>query len=299
MKKLRSTALLFLTAAIWGFAFVAQVVGVEHMGSMTFNGIRFFLGGVSLIPIIFIFERDDFKNHHKIRRSFVSSIGAGVILFIAATLQQYGIEITKSSGKSGFITGVYTVLVPIFALIFFKRKTAWNIWFGAVMCLVGLFLLCMTGESLDFGKGELLLLIGAVFWAFHILYVDHFALTISSLKFCVGQFLCCSALSMITALFTEDISLAGITAGIVPILYGGFMSVGIAYTCQIIAQKDADPTVATIVFSMESVFSAIGGALLLNEALELKNYLGCALMFAGIVVSQLSFGRFKKVYTNK
>lgn len=293
VKKIKSTVLLFLTASIWGFAFVAQVVGAEHMGSMTFNAIRFFLGAVSLIPVIAIFERNDYKDKAKIKHSLFTSIGAGVILFIAAALQQYGVLITQSSGKSGFITGLYTVLVPIFAFLIWRKKTAINIWVGALLCVVGLFLLCMTGERLGFGIGELLLFIGAIFWAFHILYVDRFANTISSLTFCFGQFLTCSLLSAIGAAFTETVTWNGIVSGIIPILYGGFMSVGIAYTCQIIAQKDADPTFATIVFSTESVFSAIGGALLLQEVLAPTNYLGCLIMFAGIVLSQLEFKKAK------
>lgn len=292
-KKIRSTILLFLTAGIWGFAFVAQVVGGEHMGSMTFNALRFFLGGLSLLPVIFLFERKALKDKAKLRHSLLSSLGAGVILFIAAALQQYGVDITHSSGKSGFITGLYTVLVPVFAFLFWRKKTAVNIWVGALLCLGGLFLLCMSGEALAFGPGELLLFIGAIFWAFHILYVDHFANTISSLVFCFGQFITCALCSAVLALCTETISLAGIQNGLVPILYGGLMSVGVAYTCQILAQKDADPTFATIVFSTESVFSAIGGVLLLHEALEWKNYLGCVIMFAGIVCSQLEWKKRK------
>lgn len=292
--KIKSTLLLFLTAAIWGFAFVAQVVGAEHIGSMTFNAIRFFLGAVSLIPVIAVFERTAFKNKAKIKYSLLASVGAGVILFIAASLQQYGVEITQSSGKSGFITGLYTVLVPVFAFIILRRKTAVHIWIGAILCLIGLFLLCMAGENLQFGIGELLLLIGAVFWAFHILYIDRFADTISSLTFCFGQFLTCSLCSAIAAVCTETVTWGGIQSAAIPILYGGFMSVGVAYTCQILAQKDADPTFATIVFSTESVFSAIGGAVILHEVLEWKNYLGCFIMFAGIVCSQLDFKKQEK-----
>lgn len=290
-KKIRSTFLLFLTAAIWGFAFVAQVIGGEHMGSMTFNALRFFLGGMSLLPVIFVFERGALKNRALIKRSLLLSLGAGVILFIAASLQQYGVDITHSSGKSGFITGLYTVLVPMFAYVFWRKKTAIQTWIGALLCIVGLFLLCMSGETLQFGRGETLLFIGAVFWAFHILYLDYFANTISALIFCFGQFITCALCSAVSALLTETITLSGISGGLSAVLYGGLLSVGVAYTCQLLAQKDADPTFATIVFSTESVFSAIGGALLLHEALEWKNYLGCLLMFAGIVISQLNLKR--------
>lgn len=294
VKKIQSTVLLFLTAAIWGFAFVAQVVGGETMGSMTFNALRFFLGAISLLPVIFFFERRALRDRVKTRRSLLASLGAGVILFIAAALQQYGVDITHSSGKSGFITGLYTVLVPVFAFLFWRRKTALNIWVGALLCLVGLFLLCMSGETLQFGFGELLLFIGAIFWAFHILYVDRFANAISPMLFSCGQFFTCALCSGIAAVFTEPIAWSGIQSGMVPILYGGLLSVGVAYTCQILAQRDADPTFATIVFSTESVFSAIGGALLLHEVLEWKNYLGCVIMFAGIVCSQLDLKSRKR-----
>lgn len=290
-KKIRSTFLLFLTAAIWGFAFVAQVIGGEHMGSMTFNALRFFLGGMSLLPVIFVFERGALKNRALIKQSLLLSLGAGVILFIAASLQQYGVDITHSSSKSGFITGLYTVLVPMFSYVFWRKKTTIQTWIGAILCIVGLFLLCMSGETLQFGKGEILLFIGAVFWAFHILYLDYFANTISALIFCFGQFITCALCSAVSALLTETITLSGISGGLSAVLYGGLLSVGVAYTCQLLAQKDADPTFATIVFSTESVFSAIGGALLLHEALEWKNYLGCLLMFAGIVISQLNLKR--------
>lgn len=294
LKKIRSTVLLFLTAGIWGFAFVAQVVGGEHMGSMTFNALRFFLGAVSLVPAILVFERGALKNRALLRHSLLASLGAGVILFVAAALQQYGVDITHSSGKSGFITGLYTVLVPVFAFVFWRKRTPAQIWVGAFLCLAGLFLLCMSGEVLRFGRGELLLFAGAIFWAFHILYLDRFANTISALLFCFGQFLTCALCSGIAALLTETITLSSIRGGLAPVLYGGLLSVGVAYTCQLLAQKDADPAFATIVFSTESVFSAIGGALLLHEVLEWKNYLGCLLMFAGIVVSQLRWKSKKR-----
>ncbi len=285
-KKIKSTFLLFLTAIIWGFAFVAQRVGAEYVGAFTFNGIRFLLGTLSLIPVILIFEKEKF-NKEKFKKTIMSGLLAGVVLFIASTLQQYGVEITQSAGKAGFLTGLYIVLVPLIRFVMGK-KTSILTFFGAIFAVVGLFFLCMTGDELSFGTGDIVLIIGAFFWAGHILVVDKFVNVISPLKFSMTQFFVCGMLSIVCALLTEDIELSAIQSAGIPILYGGLMSVGVAYTCQILGQKDADPTFASIVFSTESVFSAIGGAIILNEIMSGRGYLGCVLIFIGIILSQLN-----------
>ena len=290
--KIKSTALLFLTAIIWGFAFVAQRVGADFVGAFTFNGIRFLLGACSLIPVIIIFEKDK-MNLNNLKKAVVPGILAGVILFIASTLQQYGVEITQSAGKAGFLTGLYTVLVPLIRFAFGK-KTGILTFVGAIFAVAGLFLLCMTGNDISFGIGDIILIIGAFFWAGHILVVDKYVNGLSPLKFSLIQFLVCGVLSIVFALILEDISFVAIRSAGIPILYGGLMSVGVAYTCQIIGQKDADPTFASIVFSTESVFSAIGGAIILNEIMSGRGYLGCVLIFIGIVLSQLNIDSFKK-----
>ena len=218
---------------------------------------------------------------------------AGVVLFIASTLQQYGVEITQSAGKAGFLTGLYTVLVPLIRFVMGK-KTSMFTFLGAIFALVGLFFLCMTGNELSFGMGDIVLIIGAFFWAGHILVVDKYVNNISPLKFSLVQFFVCGVLSISFALILEDISFVAIKSAGIPILYGGLMSVGVAYTCQILGQKDADPTFASIVFSTESVFSAIGGALMLNEIMSGRGYLGCVLIFTGIVLSQLNVDLFRK-----
>lgn len=291
--KAKSTSLLFLTAIIWGFAFVAQRVGAEFVGAFTFNGSRFLLGSLSLIPVILIFEREKFDKS-KFIKTLVPSILAGVILFIASTLQQLGVEWTGSAGKAGFLTGLYIVLVPIIRF-FAGKKTSILTFFGAMFALVGLFFLCMTGDELTFGKGDVVLIIGAFFWAAHILVVDKYVNDISPLKFSMMQFLVCGFLSIISAICTETIELSAIKSAGVPILYGGLMSVGVAYTCQILGQKDADPTFASIVFSTESVFSAIGGAIILNEIMSGRGYLGCVLIFIGIILSQLNLDSLRKL----
>ena len=290
--KAKSTFLLFLTAIIWGFAFVAQRVGAEFVGAFTFNGIRFLLGSLSLVPVILIFEREKFEKT-KFIKTLLPSLLAGTILFIASTLQQLGVEWTGSAGKAGFLTGLYIVLVPIIRL-FGGKKTSILTFFGAMFALVGLVFLCMTGDELTFGKGDVVLIIGAFFWAAHILVVDKYVNNISPLKFSMMQFFVCGLLSIIFALCTETIEFSAIKSAGIPILYGGLMSVGVAYTCQILGQKDADPTFASIVFSTESVFSAIGGAIILNEIMSGRGYLGCVLIFIGIVLSQLNIVSFRK-----
>ena len=290
--KAKSTFLLFLTAIIWGFAFVAQRVGAEFVGAFTFNGIRFLLGSLSLIPVIAIFEREKFDKS-KFVKTLIPSIIAGVILFIASTLQQLGVEWTGSAGKAGFLTGLYIVLVPVIRF-FMGKKTSILTFFGAMFALVGLFFLCMTGDEMSFGKGDIVLIIGAFFWAAHILVVDKYVNNISPLKFSMMQFFVCGFLSIIFALSTETIELSAIKSAGIPILYGGLMSVGVAYTCQILGQKDADPTFASIVFSTESVFSAVGGAIILNEIMSGRGYLGCILIFIGIILSQLNFDSLTK-----
>ncbi len=290
--RIKSTILLFLTAIIWGFAFVAQRVGADYVGAFTFNGVRFMLGTVSLIPVIVIFEREKIDKV-LIKNNLLPGILAGVVLFIASTLQQYGVEITGSAGKAGFLTGLYTVLVPLIRFVMGK-KTSILTFIGAIFAVAGLFFLCMTGNEISFGIGDIVLIIGAFFWAGHILVVDKFVHKTSPLKFSLVQFVVCGILSLAFAIVLEDIELSSIKSAGIPILYGGIMSVGVAYTCQILGQKESDPTFASIVFSTESVFSAIGGALLLNEIMAGRSYLGCVLIFIGIVLSQLNIGDLRK-----
>jgi drug/metabolite transporter (DMT)-like permease len=293
-EKVKSTFLLFLTAIIWGFAFVAQRVGAEYVGAFTFNGIRFLLGACSLIPVIMIFEKEKF-DMSRLKKTILPGILAGFILFIASTLQQYGVEITQSAGKAGFLTGLYIVLVPLIRFLMGKKTSVFTL-FGAIFAVVGLFFLCMTGNEVSFGVGDIVLIIGAFFWACHIIVVDKYVNDVSPLKFSLVQFLVCGLLSIIFALILEDISFVAIKSAGIPILYGGLMSVGVAFTCQILGQKNADPTFASIVFSTESVFSAIGGAIILHEIMSGRGYLGCVLIFIGIILSQLDIATFKKMH---
>lgn len=282
-KELRANLLLLLTAAIWGFAFVAQRVGMQYVGAFTFNAIRFAIGSVSLIPLILYFNKN-IKDKVSKKETITAGILTGFVLFTGATLQQVGLIYT-TAGKAGFITGLYMVFVPIFG-IFLKQKAGKNAWIGVGLAVTGLYLLSIN-ENFTIGFGDMLQLIGSVFWAIHILTIDHFTKRVDPLKLSSIQFATCSLLSMIVALIFEKITMVGISNAIIPILYGGIFSVGVAYTLQVVAQKDAKPSHAAIILSMESVFGALGGALLLKESMNIRGYIGCALILSGIIISQM------------
>ncbi|WP_372999285.1 DMT family transporter [Lutispora sp.] len=288
MKKeeVKSSALLLLTAAIWGFAFVAQRVGTMHVGAFTFTGLRFALGSLSLLPIVIFTGRRREKSNNKVetKSSFVTAgIIAGSALFTAASFQQIGLIYT-TAGKAGFITGLYIVFVPILG-IFLKQKTHVTTWLGVFVAIIGLYFLSVN-EGFYIELGDWLEIIGAVFWAVHILVIDHFAKKVDAVKLSIMQFVTCSALSLMAALIFEDISIAALSQIVIPLLYGGILSGGVAYTIQAIAQKHAKPSHAAIAMSMESVFASIGGLILLGEIMPLRGYLGCALMLAGMLLSQ-------------
>lgn len=291
-KEMKSNALLMLTAAIWGFAFVAQRVGIQYVGAFTFNGIRFALGSISLIPLLIYFNKKDASDREGTAASasaIIPGIIAGSVIFLAASLQQIGLAYT-TAGKAAFITGLYIVLVPLFG-IFLKHRIQLGTWAGVVLAVVGLYFLSVN-EDFSIAKGDFLEIVGAFFWAAHILVIDYFTKKVDALKLSFVQFAACSVLSVAVALITEDISMAGLSQALIPILYGGLGSVGIAYTLQVVAQKNAKPSHAAIILSMETVFAAVGGAVLLHENLGGRGYLGCALMFTGMLVTQVrGFGK--------
>lgn len=291
MKKQNSVkGLIFcLTAAVvWGFAFAAQALGADHLGAFTFNGARFFLGAFCLIPVILIFEKSE-HNPHKTKTTVIAGICAGSALFAASWLQQLGIQLTDSAGKAGFITGLYMIIVPIIGL-FLGQKTGLQSWIGALLGVSGLFFICFDVSSgLTFTGGDLLLIGCAVVFALHILIIDRFGDNIYSLRFSMTQFFTAAVLNTVMALIFEEIALENIVLAGIPILYCGVMSTGVAYTCQTLGQKYSEPTAASILLSTESVFSAIGGALILHERMQPTAYLGCALIFAGILLSQIKF----------
>ncbi|HOK48876.1 MAG TPA: DMT family transporter [Sedimentibacter sp.] len=286
-KEIKAVFILLLTAAIWGFAFVAQRVGMEHIGAFTYNGIRFALGSASLLPIIYFSGKKlndtEEKPQADLKTTIKSGIIAGCILFIAASLQQVGLIYTTAA-KAGFITSLYIVLVPILGILL-KQKTYPTTWIGAVTATVGLYFLSIN-EDFTIQLGDLLQLIGAFFWAIHIQVIDRFVKKVDAVKLSSAQFATCSVLSLIVAFITEEIVPGQIFLALVPILYGGLMSVGVAYTLQAIGQRHAQPAHAAIAMSMEAVFAAIGGMIILHETMSLRGFLGCALMMAGILITQ-------------
>lgn len=285
-QQLKSNALLLLTAAIWGFAFVAQRVGGKFVGSFTFNGVRFALGSLSLVPLILYFNKKSVEKREKPKASvLLCGIIAGGVLFLGATLQQVGL-IETSAGKAAFITGLYIVFVPIFS-VFLKQHIQVNTWIGVSISIIGLYFLSVT-DGFGIARGDLFECAGAIAWAVHILLIDNFTKKVDALKLSSIQFATCSVLSLISAFIFETITINGLVQAIVPILYGGICSVGVAYTLQVVAQKNAKPSHAAIILSMEAVFASIGGLLILHENLGVRGYFGCALMLTGMLLSQLS-----------
>jgi drug/metabolite transporter (DMT)-like permease len=283
-RTLKSDALLLLTSIIWGFAFVAQRVGMEYVGPFVFNGVRFALGSLSLLPLVYVHQkRGNFANDPPLKIVLLGGMLAGLALFLGASLQQIGIVYT-TAGKSGFITGLYVVLVPILG-IFLRQPTQLGTWCGAVIAAAGLYLLSVT-EQFTIAFGDLLVLIGAFFWAAHVHIISRFSRKIAPLKLALIQFTTCSILSLITALIFEHNTLQGIVGAGLAIFYGGVCSVGIAYTLQVVAQRHAHPAHAAIILSLESVFAVVGGWLLLHEHLALRGLVGCALMLIGMLLSQ-------------
>ena len=286
--------LMLVAAAIWGFAFVAQRVGMETMGPHFFNAIRFFIGAFALIPVIWFFSRKQNKSHVKYastKKLVIAGSLAGVLLFGGAAFQQVGIQYT-TAGKAGFITGLYIFFVPLIGL-FFGQRTGSGTWLGATMALVGLYLLSFSdGLSLNFEnsvelKGDLLELVCAVFFAGHVLIIGYFAKKIDPIKLSIIQFFVAGLLSLGIAISLELITWAMITTTLVPLLYAGVMSTGVAYTLQVVAQQHAHSSHAAIILSLEGAFALLGGWLLLDEQLPARGLFGCALMLAGMLFSQL------------
>lgn len=304
--------LLTLTAVIWGFAFVAQRVGMDHVGPFAYNGVRFALGALSLLPLWLFLRRRPAAAPDAAAATIeaaaepepvpasasaaaaakplgaLATLGgsalAGAVLFLAASLQQLGL-VSTTAGNAGFITSLYVVLVPLLGLLAGRRVGA-RVWLGAGLALGGLYLISV-GAGFVVAPGDLLELAGALFWAFHILLIARLAPRADALLLAMGQFAVCSALSLLAAAFTETTTLAGLRAALVPILYGGLLSIGVAYTLQIVAQRRAHPASASIILSMESLFAGLGGILLLGEPFGLRFGIGALLMLAGLVVSQL------------
>jgi drug/metabolite transporter (DMT)-like permease len=285
--------ILFLTAIIWGFAFPFQLQGGNALGAFWFNAIRYAIGALSLVPVILIFEREG-RDAAKLRRTLGGGAVCGVILFAATTLQQLGMQATQSSAKTGFITGLYMIFVP-FCGIFMHRRVRPEAWLGAAVAVLGLYFVSFQSGDTAFQPGDLITLAGALFWTAHIVAIDKLSPNTSAIKFSMAQFVVCGALCVIFALaFRETVSSELIRTAAVPLLYCGIMSSGVAYTCQVIGQRGTEPALASIILCTESVFSAVGAFFILHENLGVRGYIGCALMFVGIILSQLNVFKSKK-----
>lgn len=276
--------LLLLAAAIWGFGFVAQTLGMEHLSPFAFNGLRFLIGTFSLVPLVWFLHRQH-KIHVSTPKEFAIGSGVvGLLLFAGASFQQVGLLYTTAA-NAGFITGLYIVLVPILGLAL-KHATGANTWVGCAIAAFGLYFLSVK-EGMTIGYGDALQLVGALFWALHILAVDHFSKRISPVLLAMMQFLVCGVLSLMVSAVIEVTTLDGVFAAWGSLAYAGLISVGIAYTLQVLAQKHAHPAHAAIILSLETVFAAIGGILFLGESLGILALFGCALMLLGMLISQV------------
>lgn len=301
-QQIKNSLILLLTAFIWGVAFVAQSVGMDYVGPFTFNSIRSIIGGLFLIPCIFVLNKinpertaeydklssTEKKEHDK--TLLKGGILCGLAICIATNLQQFGMVYT-TVGKAGFITALYIVIVPILGL-FFKKKCTPAIWIGVVLAVCGLYFLCIT-EGFNIQLGDLLVLLCAFVFSVHIMVIDHYTQLVDGVKMSCIQFLVCGILSGIGMFVFENPNISSILSAWVPILYAGILSCGVAYTLQIVGQKGMNPTVASLILSLESVIAALAGMVLLKQMLSTREIIGCICMFAAIILAQLPETRKK------
>lgn len=291
-KSLRGSLLLILGSMIWGAAFVAQRVGMDHVGPFTFNGIRMLLAWLVMIPVTALMEH---KNKNTpgytapdLKDQRLSGVICGALLFIATSLQQMGL-VSTTAGKAGFITALYVVLVPVAAWFLFRKNPGRVIWLGVLIAVGALWLLCMPADGgFVLQSGDLLVLGCAVCFTFQILCVDHYAARVSGVKLARDEFLVTGGLSMLIAVATEPISWEGVREALIPILYAGIMSGAVGYTLQVLGQRDTDPTVASLLMCMEAVFAVLTGVLLIGEKMTVRETVGCVLMFCAVILAQLS-----------
>ena len=291
-EQLKRSLMLTLTALIWGAAFVAQSVGMDYVGPFTFNSVRSLIGGLVLLPMLPLLDRSKNKPKSELqaeRKSqqktlLLGGIVCGVLLAAASSLQQIGL-IDTTPGKAGFITALYIVIVPLLG-VFMKKKPSFLIWISVAAAAVGMYLLCIK-EGFSVSRGDLMVMLCALLFSFHILAIDYFSPRVDGVRLSMIQFFVCSALCAVPMFAAEQPSFQSILTAWLPILYAGALSCGVAYTLQIIGQRNMNPTVASLILSLESVFSALAGWLILGEALSARELTGCALVFAAILLAQL------------
>jgi len=288
-KRRVSVLQLLLASAIWGFAFVAQRAGMEHVGPFTFNGVRFLLGSAVLVPFLLIRGPRESAPEPGSRKSVAWGLAlAGLVLFGAASLQQVGIVHT-TAGKAGFITGLYVVIVPLLGLLR-RQRTGLAVWVGAAFAVGGLYLLSIT-SGFGMGLGEGLVLASAFGWAVYVHVIGWLVGRVRPLLVAAVQFAVCGALSLVVALFAEVISLADLLQAGIPLLYVGLLSTGVAYTLQVIGQRRVDPARTGVILSLEGAFAVLGGWLLLGESMTARMLAGCGLMLVGMIASQVRTSR--------
>lgn len=305
-RKKTGSGLLGLTALIWGVAFVAQSVGMEYMEEFTFNGCRFLLGGAVLLPLIWVMRRKTAEGKEakgrpaekavpcmagwtqEDRVGVLGGVCCGMVLFVASTFQQFGIAET-TVGKAGFITALYIVIVPLLG-VFLKKKIPWSVWLGVALATVGMYLLCIT-EGLTIGRGDVYVFVCAVCFSFHILVIDHISPKADGVVLSCVQFFTAGLLSAAAALIWETPKLSSIGAAWGPVLYAGVLSCGAGYTLQVVGQKNTDPVIASLILSLESVFSLLAGWVILGQRLSPKELAGCVLVFSAILLAQVPVGK--------
>lgn len=300
--KVRQVVLPLLAAVIWGCSFVTQSLSASRMGTFSFGMMRMILASLFLLVLVGISRRlhprEKYTREQK-KTLLRGGIACGIMLAAAINLQQYGMKET-SAGKAGFITALYIVLVPVFGL-FIGKKPSRRVWFFVALAVGGLYFLCFTGEEgLAFSDGDFYIFLCAIAFALHIMVIDHFGSRVDSIELSCAQFITVAVISGICALlFGERITAEEITTCLPYILYAGILTGGVGYTCQIVAQKDGDPTVVSLLLSLESFFAVVSGAIFLHERMSLREYFGCALMLTAVVLSQLPEKSAKAVESGK
>lgn len=298
MKQFRGALLLTITALIWGTAFVAQSLGMDHLDPFAFNGVRNFIAALALLPVLLFMQRKapkktqtDEERKQSRKTLWVGGVLCGSALAVASNLQQFGISFT-TVGKAGFLTALYIVIVPILGL-FLKKRVPATVWVSVVIAAAGTYLLSVQ-EGFTIAPGDLLVILCALGFSVHILIIDHFSPMVNGVALSCVQFLVCGVLCTAAALFTETFTLADILKSAGPLLFTGLMSSGVGYTLQILGQKDTPPAVASLIMSLESVFAALSGWLVLGQSMNGRELLGCVLVFAAVILAQIPLEALKK-----
>ncbi len=285
LRAYRADALMILTALIWGSTFIAQTLGMEHIGPFLYTGLRFVLGALTILPLVLLVRPKGEANRSGFSWPMLGgSLVLGLVLTLGINLQQIGLMFTSVT-NSGFITGLYVILVPVMGL-FIGMRTGFGTWLGAVLALVGMLLLSVN-EHYRVASGDWLQLLGACCWAVHVLLVGALASRYDAIRVAFVQFVVCAVISLILALIFEEVRWEAIHLALPAVLYGGLLAVGVGFTLQVVAQKDAITSHAAVILSLEAVFAALFAWAILDETLSLRGLLGCALMLSGMLVAQL------------